>query len=136
MMTEVSFPAILKALNNLQLADCEVVVGIGKGGIVPASLVACKLGCELKIIRFNYRNRDNVPQHSRPRLLNNTRLPKGASRILIVDDVSVSGKTLDEAKTLFKNCRVKTMAFTGKADYVLFPEISGCVKWPWSNYEK
>ena len=130
-MEDISFVDICRALDRLEFADCELVVGIADGGIVPASLVAAKLGCDLKIVYFNYRNKNNVPQHQEPVLLNSVSIPENIKNILLVDDVCVSGKTLDAAKKLFIGRNVTTMVFKGCADYVLFPQISNCVRWPW-----
>jgi hypoxanthine phosphoribosyltransferase len=52
-------------------------------------------------------------------------------QMLLVDDVSVSGKTLNEALRYFEGLQIKTLTMKGRADYVLFPEIQDCVKWPW-----
>jgi hypoxanthine phosphoribosyltransferase len=53
---------------------------------------------------------------------------------LVVDDVSVSGKTLEKARQLLAGNEVKTLTLKGNADYVIFPEIRDCVKWPWKIY--
>lgn len=131
-MTDISFRAISDALGNVKLSGYDLVVGIADGGIIPATLVAYKIGCDLKIAKFNYRNNDNIPQHHEPILLSTFTLPANIKNILLVDDVAISGKTLNAAKKkLFKNQRVATLVFRGKADFVLFPEITTCVKWPW-----
>ena len=54
-------------------------------------------------------------------------------RILLVDDVSVSGKTMNAALEQLEGLNVRTLAMKGKADFVLFPEIKDCVKWPWKS---
>ncbi len=130
-MKEISFPAICRALRDSSLPDCDLVVGIANGGIIPASLVAEKIGCDLRIIRFNYRDKNNSPQHPEPVLLSPVALPANTRRLLLVDDVAISGKTLNAAKKIFKQQQVTTMVFKGQADIVLLPEISGCVNWPW-----
>jgi hypoxanthine phosphoribosyltransferase len=48
-----------------------------------------------------------------------------------VDDVSVSGKTLEKAREVFDQSTVITMVMKGKADICAFPNISQCVYWPW-----
>jgi hypoxanthine phosphoribosyltransferase len=48
-----------------------------------------------------------------------------------VDEVSVTGKTMEFAKTFLTEHEVITFALKGKADYVLFPGIAACVNWPW-----
>jgi len=116
----------------MSLPDTDLVIGIGSGGIVAASLVAFHLGCELQIITLNYRDESNTPRYENPVILNIPPMPSlKDKRILLVDDVSVSGKTLQEALLHFQGLSVKTLVLKGKADYVLFPEIKDCVKWPW-----
>lgn len=130
-MRKISFPKISKALENLKLPDCQLVVGIAEGGTVPAALVASRLGCDLKIVKFNYRNAKHIPRHPAPLLLSKVSLPENIKTLLLVDDVAISGKTINAAKKLFKNHKVTTLVFRGNADYVLFPRVSTCVRWPW-----
>jgi hypoxanthine phosphoribosyltransferase len=93
--------------------------------------VAHQLELPLRLLRINYRAPDNSPRHSVPTLLAKIPpLPVGA-RILLVDDVSVSGQTLELARDLLKTHKVITFTLKGKADYVLFPKIASCVNWPW-----
>lgn len=115
----------------MSFPPCDLVVGIAQGGIAPATLIAYILGRELRIVHFNFRNQDNTPVHPQPVLLNEITIPAGVKRILLVDDVSVSGKTLKAAKDLLAQYEVTSFVLRGKADYVLFPEIDYCVKWPW-----
>jgi len=131
-MVPISFTEISNRLRALSLPDTDLVIGIGSGGIVAASLVAFHLGCELQIITLNYRDESNTPRYENPVILNIPPIPSlKDKRILLVDDVSVSGKTLQEALLHFQGLSVKTLVLKGKADYVLFPEIKDCVHWPW-----
>lgn len=131
-MVPVSFIEISTRLRSMSLPETDLVIGIGTGGIVPASLVAFHLGCELQIITLNYRDENNTPRYENPVILNMPEMPSlQDKRILLVDDVSVSGKTLNEALRHFEGLKIKTLTMKGKADYVLFPEIKDCVKWPW-----
>ncbi len=57
--------------------------------------------------------------------------PVGVKRILLVDDVSVSGQTLQAARELLMDYEVTTFVLKSKADLVAFPEIGECVVWPW-----
>ena len=125
------FLAIRERLRRLELPKVDVVVGIATGGTVPASLVAYKLGCPLAVVQLNYRAEDNTPQRPKPELLGSFSLEPGFKRVLLVDDVSVSGKTLAEAKALLPGCVVTTLVMKGRADFSLFPEVAGCVIWPW-----
>jgi hypoxanthine phosphoribosyltransferase len=132
-MVPLSFKELSKRLREIELPNFDLVIGIGTGGIVPASLVAHKLDCELVVITLNYRDENNQPQHENPVLLKG--LPATSDlknkRILLVDDVSVSGKTMNQAKEALNMPDIQTLAMKGKADFVLFPEIKDCVKWPW-----
>ena len=130
-MVNLSFQKISDRLKNMKLSDFDVVVGIGTGGVVPAAIVAFYLNAELLVMTMNYRDEKNNPVGTEPVLLQMPDFDFRGKRILIVDDVSVSGKTMNTAIDLFKGYNVKTMAMKGKADYVLFPEIKDCVKWPW-----
>jgi len=131
-MVPVLFSEISARLRSLSLPETDLVIGIGTGGIVPASLVAFHLGCELQVITLNYRDENNTPRYENPVVVNMPEMPSlQGKRILLVDDVSVSGKTLHEALLHFQGLQIRTLTMKGKADYVLFPEIQDCVKWPW-----
>lgn len=132
---KLSFEEISRAIKKLDLPGFDLVVGIADGGIVPACLMAYKIGCPLELMKVNYRDSANKVNKPYPEII----IPPAieiscAAQILIVDDVSVSGSTLAAAKDRLSDFHVKTMVLIGKADFVLFPEISGCVLWPWALY--
>ncbi|HVO75433.1 MAG TPA: phosphoribosyltransferase [Ignavibacteriaceae bacterium] len=130
-MENLSFKTICKRLESLDLPKFDLIVGIAEGGIVPASLAAYKTGCDIEIIKINYRDINNSPSFDKPKLLSKISEFHQKKNILIVDDVSVSGKTLDFAKSFFRGNEIKTLVLKGKGDFVLFPEIKECVNWPW-----
>jgi hypoxanthine phosphoribosyltransferase len=126
-----SFTEISRRLRALQLPLADQVVGIGRGGIVPAALLAHQLGLPLTVLSLNYRDDANQPRHEAPqRLAPVPDLPAGA-HLLLVDDVSVTGRTLDAAKALLPGHPITTVVLKGQGDYVLFPEVPECVLWPW-----
>jgi hypoxanthine phosphoribosyltransferase len=94
-------------------------------------MVAYHLNAELQVMVLNYRDEQNTPRYDEPRVLEKPHGQLDGKRILLVDDVSVSGKTMQTALEQLKGLDVKTLAMKGKADFVLFPEIKDCVKWPW-----
>ncbi len=130
-MVPLSFREIADRLKKTELPETDLVIGIGSGGIVPASVVAFHLNAELRVMVLNYRDEMNNPRYEAPRVLKNPPMELEGKRILLVDDVSVSGKTMNKALEQLKGLNVKTLAMKGKADYVLFPEIKACVNWPW-----
>ncbi len=136
-MQDLSFVEIGERINKLILPSFDLVIGIATGGVVAASLVAYKLGIELKVIQINYRDEENHPRYDNPKLFGYGQVNISGKKLLIVDDVSVSGKTLEAAVKIFAGNEIKTFVLKGKADYVLFPEIAACVNWPWKlNYNK
>jgi uncharacterized protein len=130
-MVPLSFREISDRLKQTALPETDVVIGIGSGGLVPASVVAFHLNAELQVMVLNYRDEQNTPRYEEPKLLQSPLGELEGKRILLVDDVSVSGKTMQAALEHLKGLDVKTLAMKGKADYVLFPEIKDCVQWPW-----
>lgn len=133
-MISLSFKKISERLKQIELPETDLVIGIGSGGIPPATFVAFHLNAELEVMSLNYRDENNTPRYDDPKILSKPLLNLDGKRILLVDDVSVSGKTLNTALGLLKGYNVKTLAMKGKADFVLFPEIQDCVKWPWKEY--
>jgi len=130
-MVPLSFLEISERLKQIDLPEIDLVIGIGSGGIVPAGVVAFHLNAELRVMVLNYRDEKNNPRYDEPKVLEKLHENLEGKRILLVDDVSVSGKTMNKALEQLKGLSVKTLAMKGKADYVLFPEIKDCVKWPW-----
>ena len=127
------FLEIRARLKRCALPDVDRVIGIGSGGVVPAALVAYELERPLTILPINYRDPENQPRYEKPKLLATIPLNESDHTLLLVDDVSVSGKTLDLAKQLLAKYQVTTLVMKGNADIVLFPEIKACVHWPWQE---
>lgn len=131
-MVDLSFKEFSERFKKIHLPQVDLVIGIARGGVVPASLAAFVLGVDLKIVSINYRDDSNSPQRDEPALLKDFQ-GIHSKNILLVDDVSVSGKTMDFAKTLLLGNNVTTLVMKGKGDIVLFPDIKDCVNWPWKN---
>jgi hypoxanthine phosphoribosyltransferase len=132
-MVPLSFREISLRLKQMELPEVDVVIGIGSGGIPPATFVAFHLNAELVVMTLNYRDEKNNPRFDEPKVLFQPEWNLQGKKILLVDDVSVSGKTMETARNQLKEYDVKTLAMKGKADFVLFPEIKDCVKWPWKE---
>ncbi|MSU70923.1 MAG: phosphoribosyltransferase [Opitutus sp.] len=135
-MTLLSFREITERLAAWKFpAEIDGVVGIAAGGVVPAALAAQRLGVEMKVIALNYRDEANEPRFPEPKLLSAVPDLGSWRRVLLVDDVYVSGKSWHAARALLP-AAVEVLPFVlkGKADFALIRDIDGCVAWPWRVY--
>lgn len=135
-MTPLAFEEIARRLAAWQFPErIDGVVGIATGGTVPAALVAQRLGVGLKLIALNYRDEANEPRHAAPRLLSAVPDLGKWRRILLVDDVYVSGQSWRAARALLP-AEVEVLPFVlkGKVDFALIRDVDGCVQWPWRVY--
>lgn len=108
------------------------MVGIASGGVVPAALVAQRLGLGLKVIALNYRDAVNEPRFAEPKLLSDVPDLGAWRRVLLVDDVYVSGKSWHAARALLPPAtEVLPFVLKGQTDFALIRDIDGCVQWPW-----
>ena len=115
--------------------EIDGVVGIASGGVVPAALVAQRLGVGLKVIALNYRDEANEPRFAEPRLLSPMPDVTGWKRLLLVDDVFVSGKSWHAARAALPAAiEVLPFVLKGKVDFALIQDVAGCVQWPWRVY--
>jgi xanthine phosphoribosyltransferase len=132
-MTPVAFEEIVRRLQAWRFpAGIDGVVGIAAGGVVPAALVAQHLGVGLKLITLNYRDEANAPRHDAPRLLAPAPDLGAWRRVLLVDDVYVSGRSWHAARAwLPAETEVLPFVLKGKTDFALIRDIEGCVRWPW-----
>jgi len=75
----------------------ECVVGISKGGLPLATVLASIFRVDLYPVRLSYREMDRKI-HSSPRWSAPVSDKINGKKVLLVDDISVSGKTLKIAK--------------------------------------
>lgn len=132
-MTPLAFEDIVARLRAWPFpAGLDGVVGIASGGVVPAALTAQHLGLGLKLIALNYRNEANQPRTAEPQLLAPVPDLGHWRKILLVDDVYVSGKSWQAARALLPaTTEVVPFVFKGRADFALIRDVDGCVRWPW-----
>jgi xanthine phosphoribosyltransferase len=135
-MIALSFSDITRRLATWTFPDgIDGVVGIATGGVVPASLVAMRLGVELKMIALNYRDEANEPRFPKPQLMSVVPNLGSWRRVLLVDDVYVSGKSWHAARDMLPmNIDVLPFVMKGKVEFALIRDIDGCVQWPWKIY--
>jgi hypoxanthine phosphoribosyltransferase len=109
-----------------------LVVGIARGGIVPASMVAQRLGVPLNIINKSRGNEINWEYGP---------LPENKV-ILLVDDIVGSGETIMAVKAFLEKSNNKVVTYTvfydsHRSKYI--PDISepapGYIRFPWDMRE-
>ncbi len=130
-----SMDAINERLQAADYPTVDAVVGIQTGGRIPATLLSFHLSLPLYMLPINFRDENNEPRYGEPKVLAEVhKLPQAGARVLLVDDVAVSGATMDKARELLGGYAITTFALKGrpgKADIILFPEVRQCVHWPW-----
>jgi len=115
-MIELNFSEIYEKLESEALAiDVDLVVGIAKGGLVPAAILAGLLKKDVKVLWPNKPFEDNLE----------------GIRVLLVDDFSRTGSTIEKAKKTLKEkgaSDIQTLVVAGKN--AIFPSEE-CVMLPW-----
>jgi adenine/guanine phosphoribosyltransferase-like PRPP-binding protein len=108
------------------------VVAIASEGIVPGVLVAQRLGVGLKTITVSYRDEINEPQFAHPKVLSSVPGLGDWRRVLLVDDVWVTGKSWKAAREhLPAAADVLPFVLSGDVDFALIRGSEGFVRWPW-----
>jgi hypoxanthine phosphoribosyltransferase len=134
-MEKKSLDEVIEKLKGVSFREeFDLVVGIGRGGVIPAALVSQKLGLPLEIIRIRYRDDQHTPLYDTPKILDDgITFFFEKKRILLVDDVSRTGKTFARAKQSLAGARdIKTFAVIatdGQADYSCYQ--GECFRFPW-----
>lgn len=132
-MTPLAFEDIARRLAAWKFPPAiDGVVGIASGGLVPAALVAQRLGVGMKVIALNYRDDANEPRYAAPKLLSSVPDLGSWRRVLLVDDVYVSGKSWHAARAVLPpDVEVEPFVLKGKVEFALIRDVDGCVRWPW-----
>jgi len=128
-MRTISLSEINQRLVDIRFHEIDIIVAIGKDGIKPAYLLQKLLKLPVEVIWLNYRDVRNKLLRKEPKLTKPFKEIKN-KKILIVDSISKTGKTLRKAKEILKNNNVKTFVINGKADYSLF-NFDDCIDWQW-----
>jgi len=122
---------VQKRIKELRFHETfDLIVAVARGGIIPAVLLQAVHGWDLEWIWLNFRADDQTPVRPRPELVKPLTFDPVGRSILVVDDRSRTGGTLNRARELLVGARVlKTLVVNGQADYVLFDE--DCFYFPW-----
>jgi hypoxanthine phosphoribosyltransferase len=131
-MIEKTWNDFFYRLDEIKFEQFDLIVAIARGGIIPASFIQQKLNTPMKIIEINYRDDSHKPRYDEPQLLENLDFKVKDKKILLVDDVSKTGKTIQKAKEQLKGNSIKTCIVNGNADYSFFQHDT-CIKMPWKR---
>ena len=119
-------------LDAADLGILDAVVAVARGGVVAGAMTVFHLRLPLRLLSLHFRDDDNEPLAAEPALVGE--VPDVAGRrVLLVDDVGVTGSTLRAAERLLR-AECVTLVVKGRsgvADHVVFDDVPSCVVWPW-----
>jgi len=131
MMKEISWQEIKETIQKTDWPEVDLIIGIGRSGIIPATLIANYLKKESHFIWLKLRDDNQKIIFPEPRLTKELTLEINGQKVLLIDDVKKTGQTIDKAKELLKGNTIITCALTGRVDINLLGS-NECIKLPWS----
>ncbi|MHB1830503.1 MAG: phosphoribosyltransferase [Candidatus Micrarchaeaceae archaeon] len=87
--------------------EYDLVIGVARGGIPVALVVADELGVRIDII--NIKSYTEIAVRHKPKIISTLTSGLGGKRLLIVDDLVEEGKTLMEVIRYLKRMKPSTM---------------------------
>lgn len=119
----------------------EIVVGIARGGLFPATAVACGLRCEFFPVRLTRRVKDQ-PTFARPIWQVDVSAQVADKVVAVVDEIADTGETLVLATQRIKQngaVRVVTASLVSHSWAKPQPDLTGLVSdalvvFPWDKY--
>jgi hypoxanthine phosphoribosyltransferase len=124
-----------KIREKLSDSAFDLVVGVARGGVLPAYLASRWLDLPLETIHLNLRDDSHRPVRDIPLLLKPVDFAYEGKRILLCDDVSNSGATLKMAADCLPGALIRSLVISGKADISLCGPHDRCIFWPWNRVE-
>jgi len=121
-----------RVLAEMEGERFEAIVAIAQGGILPAALLQQEWGVPMGVVHINYRDHENKPRFADARLLEEGPPPFAGRKVLLVDDVSRTGRTLARAGAYLAGSTVKTFLVNGEADFRLY-QTEECLRMPWKR---
>ncbi len=122
---------MMAAIKEKVAGEFDLVVGIERGGILPAYLAARWLKVPMSSMRISFRDDNHQQLTPEPVLLRGQEEEVNGRRILLADDVGNSGATLRRAAEELKGAEITTLVISGNADISLFGPHEQCILWPW-----
>lgn len=129
-MKEKPMQEIIEKVKQFNLEEnFDLIVGIKNGGVVPSYLLGERLNLPLDFVKMNFRDENQNPKYHEPILTEECKQDISDKKVLLVDDVCKTGKTIEKAKNFINASKIKTFVVNGKADYNLYDEE--CFWLPW-----
>lgn len=119
--------------------DPQVIVGIAKGGVLPATVIASLLRREFYPIRISRRHNDQVVRDT-PEILQGPPPAIRGLRVLLVDDIVATGETMDLARkacltqgaSQVRTASLCSHSFGQRPDYVALVS-DALIVFPWDR---
>jgi len=121
--------------------DYDYIIGIGRGGLIPATMLSYKLNKKVLVLGVSTYN--NTTQTDKHHIYQPVTLPTNTSKILVVDDICDTGNTFKIFQELYSNTihKFEYAALFAKdksshmVDYYGFSVPEGVwLTVPWENY--
>ncbi len=132
-LQHISLDDMMKRIRECLTNDFDLVVAVGRGGVLPGYLAARYLHVPLEIVDVRYRDDTHMPIYPEPRVGKPLGIDPRGKRVLLTDDVSNSGATLRKASELLDGAKITTLVISGKGDFSLYGPHNRCIRWPWDD---
>ena len=90
---------IVDLLEQRVRTDYDFIVGVGRGGLIPATMLAYKL--KKKVISFGINTYEDMVQSSKYAIYQPIPIPTKNSKILVVDDICDTGNTFNIMRDIY-----------------------------------
>jgi hypoxanthine phosphoribosyltransferase len=90
---------IVDLLEQRVRTDYDFIVGVGRGGLIPATMLAYKL--KKKVISFGINTYNDMVQTDKYVIYQPIPIPTKQSKILVVDDICDTGNTFNIIRDIY-----------------------------------
>ena len=100
---------IVDLLEQRVRTDYDFIVGVGRGGLIPATMLAYKL--KKKVIAFGINTYEDMVQTGKYAVYQHITIPTKESKILVVDDICDTGNTFNIIRDIYGKEKHLTFEF-------------------------